>query len=87
MYDSKLSFGFLIALTLFTVSAEYPHELQITKDPSSQNNPAIYGTVVVWTDYRQGNADIYGYNLDTGKEFQITTNPEDQFSPAIYGIW
>ncbi|MGC1121157.1 MAG: hypothetical protein WBA22_08685 [Candidatus Methanofastidiosia archaeon] len=69
MYDSKLSFSFLMVLTLFTVSAECPYELQITKDPSSQNNPAIYDTVVVWTDYRQGNADIYGYNLDTGREY------------------
>ncbi|MBU7014128.1 MAG: hypothetical protein HXS52_04840 [Theionarchaea archaeon] len=90
MYDSTLSFGFLIALTLVTVPAEYLFELQTTKDPSSENSPAVYGTIIVWTDYRHGNADMNGYNLDTGEELQITTNPEDQYSPAIYGyvvVW
>jgi beta propeller repeat protein len=39
---------------------------------------------------RQGNQDIYGYNLAIQKEFQITTDESDQWSPAVYGdiiVW
>jgi beta propeller repeat protein len=45
---------------------------------------------VVWQDYRNGNDDIYGYNLTTKEEFQITTDTRDQTNPVIYGeyiIW
>ena len=49
-------------------------EFQITTDASSQRKPTIHGDVVVWQDFRNGNKDIYGYNLSTEAEFQITTN-------------
>jgi beta propeller repeat protein len=44
----------------------------------------------VWTDDRNGNWDIYGYDLSTKEEFQITTDESDQRFPAIYGstvVW
>jgi beta propeller repeat protein len=44
----------------------------------------------VWQDGRNGNKDIYMYNLSTFTETQITTNEIDQYSPAIYGnriVW
>ena len=40
--------------------------------------------------YRNGNYDIYMYNISTLKETQITTNKSDQINPAIYGnlvVW
>jgi len=37
----------------------------------------------VWQDARQGNWDIYGYNLLTQQEFQITTDLHDQIHPRI----
>ncbi|MGD2250398.1 MAG: hypothetical protein PVF58_18535, partial [Candidatus Methanofastidiosia archaeon] len=46
--------------------------------------------IVVWQDDRNGNTDIYGYNLKTQEEFQITTDESEQSSPAIYGnfvVW
>jgi beta propeller repeat protein len=60
-------------------------EFQITTDENSQWLPDIYGDIVVWTDDRNGNYDIYGYNLLTKEEFQITADEADQKSPAIYG--
>ena len=57
---------------------------QITDDSKDQTNPAIYGDIVVWQDERNGNWDIYRYNLETQKEFPITENREDQIHPAIY---
>ena len=49
-----------------------------------QSGPAIYEDIVVWTDNRNGNLDIYGYNLTTKEEFQITKDMHDQSGPAIY---
>lgn len=65
---------------------------------SSQINPDISGHLVVWQDNRNGNWDIYGYNLITDQEFLITTetasstspHPADQTNPAISGqlvVW
>ena len=39
---------------------------------------------MVWRDNRNGNWDIYGYNLSTAQVFPITTVPSDQLHPAIY---
>jgi beta propeller repeat protein len=59
-------------------------EERITTDASAQHYPAIYGDIVVWYDERNGNYDIYGYNLNTKQEFPITTNTSGQYYPAIY---
>jgi TolB protein len=39
--------------------------------------------MVVWEDERNGDCDIYGYNLGSKEEFQITTDPGSQCAPAI----
>ena len=65
-------------------------EVQITTDESDQRDPAICEYIVVWTDYRNGNRDIYGIDPYTGEEVQITTDESNQWSPAIYGdiiVW
>ena len=64
-------------------------ETQITTDGSDQLYPAIYGDKIVWYDDRNGNWDIYMYDLLTSTETQITDN-SDQFFSVIYGdriIW
>jgi beta propeller repeat protein len=53
-------------------------------------NPDIDHNIVVWQDNRNGDWDIYGYNLTTRQEFQITDEPHDQTNPAISGnmvVW
>ena len=52
--------------------------------------PAIHGNIVVWQDNRNGDWDIFGYNLTTRREFQITNESHDQTNPAISGnmvVW
>ena len=61
-----------------------PGEFQITTNPFDQSHPALYNNIVVFQDNRNGNWDIYGYDLVTGKEFPICTDPYDQQNPAIY---
>ncbi|MCO5382660.1 PKD domain-containing protein [Methanosarcina sp. Z-7115] len=58
-------------------------ETQITTSGQA-DRPAIYGDRIVWEDWRNGNGDIYLYNLSTHKETQITANESDQMLPAIY---
>ena len=77
--------GILIMIFLLLIfSARGSTEFTITIDPYNQYDPAIYDDIVIWVDERNGNSDIYGYNLSTREEFPITTNPFEQYFPAIY---
>jgi beta propeller repeat protein len=65
-------------------------ETQITTDPADQMYPVIYGNRIVWNDDRNGNWDIYMYDLTTSTETPITTNPGYQAFQVIYGnriVW
>jgi beta propeller repeat protein len=86
-----------VALILFlvlvssTATAASPKvtETRITTNPSNSQNPVIYGNNIVWEDDRNGNWDIYIFNLST-KEQIHTTNTSSQTNPAIYGdkvVW
>jgi len=57
---------------------------QITTNPYSQSYPSIYGDKIVYQDFRNGNLDIYMYDLTTNTETQITTNSNSQTFPQIY---
>ncbi len=51
--------------------------------------PDIYGNILVWQDKRNGNYDIYIYDISTHKEIH-TTNKSNQTNPAVYGnivVW
>ncbi len=53
-------------------------------------DPDIYGDIIVWADYRNGNWDIYMYNLSSNEDRQITKNASDQEHPSICGdiiVW
>jgi TolB protein len=52
--------------------------IQLTADSAAQIDPAISGDIVVYTDLRNGNEDIYYYDLSTGMETQITTSSANQ---------
>jgi len=77
--------GQAIVMLLLCISlVNGSHEFPIATDPHSQTSPAIYGDIVVWNDTRNGNRDIYGYNLSTEEEFSVTADPHDQSWPVIY---
>jgi beta propeller repeat protein len=67
-------------LTLITTGTDY----------SDKFNPAISNERILWEDYRNGNGDIYLYNISTGVEQQITNNSANQVNPSISGdlvVW
>jgi len=54
------------------------------------SSPVISGNRIVWSDSRNGNNDVYMYDILTGAETQITTNSATQSNPDISGdriVW
>lgn len=50
----------------------------------------VYGNKIVWTDYRNGNDDIYIKDMSTGQEIAVCTDSHTQKTPAIFGntvVW
>jgi TolB protein len=56
----------------------------ITFDEYNQDNPSIYKNKIVWNDDKNGNSDIYMYDLFTESEKQITNNSKNQYNPSIW---
>lgn len=50
----------------------------ITSSGSTQLDPAIDGDIVVYTDFRNGNEDIYYHDLSTGTETQLSSSVLNQ---------
>ncbi len=46
--------------------------------------PSIWGNKVIWQDKRNGNWDIYLYDLNNGQEQQITSHPANQTDAQIF---
>ncbi|MHC4477338.1 MAG: right-handed parallel beta-helix repeat-containing protein [Planctomycetota bacterium] len=53
--------------------------------PGNKWEPDVFADVVVWGDHRNGNWDVYGYDLTAMSEFAIATGPAYQRSVAVYG--
>lgn len=51
---------------------------QLTTDPATQFDPAISGNTVVYTDLRNGNADIYYWDLGANSEVRVTSSTTDE---------
>jgi beta propeller repeat protein len=64
-------------------------EIRITTSELA-SHPDIYGNRIVWQDFRNGNYDIYMYDLSTSRETRITANESNQTYPSLYGdriVW
>lgn len=75
-----------------------PAEIRITEDPADQEDAAIYGSKIVWVDKRNGNKDIFIYDMISDKEAILVGQDETgeeknrpkQDKPDIYGdkvVW
>jgi beta propeller repeat protein len=75
-----------------------PAEIRITEDPAHQEDPAIYDSKIVWVDKRNGNKDIFIYDMISGEETILAGQEEagdpkfraKQDKPEIYGdkvVW
>ncbi|MBN1408878.1 MAG: T9SS type A sorting domain-containing protein [Calditrichaceae bacterium] len=78
----------LILLIPVNTSAQYD-EIQITTNESSQINPAIWDSIIVWMDLRHQpglipQANIYMYDLGTETETRVYSMPYHQSSPDVW---
>jgi beta propeller repeat protein len=60
-------------------------EVQLTTSAADQLDPAISGDIVVYTDARNLDMDIYAYNISSGVELQITSGGGDQMLSDVSG--
>ena len=60
---------------------------RITDDSYSQYYPAIFENWVVWSDKRNTQSDLYGYNLLRQAEIRLTDTPENEMRPFVHGKW
>lgn len=81
----------VLAVSMYTVAPAKAvvlpgTEQQITTNPASQTDPAISGNNVVYTDDRNGNQDIYFYNITSGEETNLNPGiPNNQYLDDISG--
>jgi beta propeller repeat protein/parallel beta-helix repeat protein len=64
-------------------------EIQIS-DSNTAFFPSIHNRLVVWQDKRNGDYDIYCYDLVTRTESPLYIAPDNQVNPSIYGdtvVW
>ncbi|MDZ4170107.1 MAG: hypothetical protein U1E26_10735 [Coriobacteriia bacterium] len=66
----------------------YPTKLSIRA--GDQRGPRISGNTVVWYEESGTNADVWAYDIPSGKSARITDHPSPQYEPAIAGnriVW
>jgi len=50
-------------------------ETRITTDPGDQYDPSLSGDIIVFTNYRSADTDVYYYDLNSGQEFPVIMGP------------
>ncbi len=73
----------LTALQAPAASAAAPKPFVICNEFGGQAGPEIAGSMVVWTDNRNGNLDIYGRDLSSRKDYAVCVNKEQQDNPSV----
>ncbi|MBI1946245.1 MAG: hypothetical protein HYS27_11140 [Deltaproteobacteria bacterium] len=79
--SSTITAGLVLLLTALSSPARAQltgTTTQLTTDASSQLDPAISGDLVVFTDLRNGNEDVYYVDVSTMSEVQVTASSANQ---------
>lgn len=75
---------------LYDLSTGQQRKIPGTNSPRIFRGLATDGRSIVWADSRNGNFDVFIYNIANGTETQLSKNPSDQEYPAIDGtkvVW
>lgn len=60
-------------------------QMKITDDDPLQYEPDIYKNNIVWHDQRNGNWEIYHYDINNSLEQRLTFEVEQSFCPRMHG--
>ncbi len=66
---------------------ESTEQRRITTNTFGQYNPVINNQWIVWQDNRNGQVDLYGFDLLRNTEVRLTATPENETRPYIDGPW
>jgi tricorn protease-like protein len=68
-----------------TEELQFGEPKKITDVAGYNNQPSFMpdGKAVLYTSFRNGQTDIYRYDLSTGKTNQVTDTPESEYSPTL----
>ena len=69
-----LAVGYLATVLPAIAASPTVNEFPICIQTDLQVEPDVSDDIVVWGDDRNGNRDIYGYNLSSSIEFLICNN-------------
>lgn len=67
-----------------TYKADFYEEMPATTDPDQQQGSEVYKNLITYRDSRNGNWDIYYYDLSTQTETRVTSTPSEDTDPYIY---
>lgn len=59
-------------------------EISISTNSAEQMHPRIHGNTIVFSDARNGEYDVYKYDLETEEESQVTSDSSRQWLPDVY---
>jgi len=72
----------ILGLLAPAAAAAVPTPFPICITMGGQAGPEIAGSMVVWTDNRNGNLDIYGRDLSTRQDYTVCSNAAQQDNPS-----
>ena len=72
-----------VALLAPAAVAAAPTVFPVCIDMGGQAGPDISGRMVVWTDNRNGDLDIYGRDLNSKGDFPVCKNTAQQDNPSV----
>jgi beta propeller repeat protein len=72
---------------IYYANLETGQQLRITTNSFGQYHPALYDQWIVWQDTRNGQVDLYGFDLLRQAEVQLTSTAENETRPYLDGPW
>ena len=75
----------LMDLPSALAAVDTPRPINLTNRDGYDNQPHITpdGAAVLYTSYRDGQTDIYRYDLAEGTRTRLTNTPESEYSPTV----
>ena len=72
---------------IYYKNLETGEQRRLTINAFGQYHPAIHGSMIAWQDNRNGEVDLYGFDLLRNVEVRLTSTGENEARPFIEGPW